>query len=52
MTSVSAAGATRVWCKMFARGQESLFDEEGPGRPVVSVTNATTAAAGQPRMCS
>jgi len=36
--------AIHVWCKIFAHGQESVVDEEEPGRRVVSTTYATTAA--------
>jgi len=33
-----------VWCKKFAHGHETVVDEEGPGRRVVSTTNATITA--------
>jgi len=36
--------AIHVWCKKFAHGHESGVDEEGPGRRVVSTTDATMAA--------
>jgi len=31
--------AVYVWCKKFAHGHESVADEEGPGRRIVSTTN-------------
>ena len=36
--------AIRVWCKKFAHGQQSVVDEEEPGRHVVSTTDATIVA--------
>ena len=33
-----------VWCIKFAHGHKSVVDEARPGRQVVSMTNATTAA--------
>ena len=36
--------AIRVWCKKFARGRESVVDEEQPGRRVVSTTDAMITA--------
>jgi len=36
--------AMHVWCKKFAHDHESVVGEEGPGRRVVSMTNATIAA--------
>jgi len=36
--------AIRVWCKKFARGRESVVDEEEPGHRVVLTTDATIAA--------
>ena len=36
--------AMHVWCKKFARGQESVVDEERLGRRVVSTTDAMIAA--------
>jgi len=36
--------AINVWCKTFAHGHKSVVDEARPGRQVVSMTNATTAA--------
>jgi len=36
--------AIHVWCKKFARGQESVVDEKRPGRCVVSKTDAAVAA--------
>jgi len=36
--------AIQVWCKKFAHGRESVADEERPGRPVVSTTDATITA--------
>jgi len=39
-----ARRVTRVWCKKFADGRESVVDEERPGRLVVSTTDATTVA--------
>jgi len=32
--------AIHVWCKKFARGRESVVDEEEPGRRFVSMTDA------------
>ena len=36
--------AIHVFGVKFAHGHESVVDEEGPGRRVVSTTDATTAA--------
>jgi len=36
--------AIHVWCKKFARGQESVVDEKELGRCVVSTTDAAIAA--------
>jgi len=36
--------AINVCCKMFAHSQESVLDEEQPGRPVISTTTAMIAA--------
>ena len=36
--------AIHVWCKKFARGRESVVDEEELGCHVVSMTDATIAA--------
>ena len=33
-----------VWCRKFAHDQESVVDEEEPGRRVVSTTDAMIAA--------
>ena len=40
----STRPAIHVWCKKFARGHESVVDEEEPGLHVVSTTNAMIAA--------
>ena len=36
--------AIHAWCKKFACCHESVVDEEGPGRRVVTTTDATIAA--------
>ena len=36
--------AIHVWCKKFARGRESVVDEEEPGRCIVSTTDAMITA--------
>jgi len=40
----STRPAIHVWCTKFARGRESIVDKERPGRHVVAMTKATTAA--------
>ena len=41
--------AIHVWCKKFALAHDSVADEEGPGRRVVSTTDATIAAVDSDR---
>jgi len=44
--------AMHVWCKKFAHRQDSVVDEEEPGRRVVSTTDATIAAVDSLIHCS
>jgi len=40
----STRPSIHVWCTKFARGRESIADKERPGRHVVAMIDATTAA--------